>query len=134
MNKSLSYSVIIPTFNEAEMIKSCISSIGLDQSVVEIIVVDGGSSDDTTVIAEAAGATISAKPIPKTTGIIYFSKIPSNAPQPQHVQRYVYYGGDYYFESVTDGKDWTQTEIKNVNNPDMHGFEKIEFIPLWEAH
>ncbi len=53
-----SFSVIIPTLNEAETIGACISSIVSEQSNAEIIVVDGGSSDDTAVIAETAGATV----------------------------------------------------------------------------
>ena len=58
MIKKISFSVIIPTLNEAESIRACISHISSGQSNVEIIVVDGGSSDNTAAIAEAAGAKV----------------------------------------------------------------------------
>ncbi len=49
----MKFSVIIPTLNEAEMIRTCIQHVRqatLDANV-EIIVVDGGSSDQTIVLA-----------------------------------------------------------------------------------
>jgi len=54
------FSIIIPTYNEASQIAATIKSA---QSVsatheTEIIVVDGGSSDDTVLIAEQCGATV----------------------------------------------------------------------------
>jgi len=54
------FSIIIPTYNEACRIAATIKSA---QSVsatheTEIIVVDGGSSDDTVLIAEQCGATV----------------------------------------------------------------------------
>lgn len=48
-------SVIVPTLNEAETIAQCLSRV---QSAYEIIVVDGGSADSTSAIAEASGAII----------------------------------------------------------------------------
>jgi glycosyltransferase involved in cell wall biosynthesis len=50
-------SVIIPTLNEAESIGSVLRVVPED-FVAEILVVDGGSKDDTVVIAEAAGARV----------------------------------------------------------------------------
>ena len=58
MIKKHSFSVIIPTLNEAEAIGACIAHINSGQSNVEIIVVDGGSSDDTVAIAESAGVKV----------------------------------------------------------------------------
>ena len=54
------FSIIIPTYNEADGIAETISSIHTANSrhVVEIIVVDGGSSDDTIAIAENCGAFV----------------------------------------------------------------------------
>ena len=53
-------SVIIPTLNEAsdiEMLVRFIKDKG-NESVSEVIVVDGGSSDGTTMVAAKAGATV----------------------------------------------------------------------------
>ncbi len=58
MIKNHSFTVIIPALNEAETIGACITHIDTGQSNVEIIVVDGGSSDDTANIAETAGAKV----------------------------------------------------------------------------
>ncbi|MFQ3574025.1 MAG: TIGR04283 family arsenosugar biosynthesis glycosyltransferase [Thermodesulfovibrionales bacterium] len=53
----MTISVIIPTYNEAERIRDCIQSVkGLSPS--EIIVVDGGSTDETIDIAKQEGAII----------------------------------------------------------------------------
>lgn len=55
-------SIIIPALNEADHLPETLASIGR-ASGVEVIVVDGGSSDSTRAIAEAAGAVvISAEP------------------------------------------------------------------------
>jgi rSAM/selenodomain-associated transferase 2 len=54
---STGISVIIPTLNEADHIAAAIASIGHGNNT-QIIVADGGSSDDTVSIAESHGATI----------------------------------------------------------------------------
>ena len=50
-------SIIIPTLNEANNITAAISSIQPSTNV-EIIVVDGGSNDNTAAIAQSLGATV----------------------------------------------------------------------------
>ena len=50
-------SVIIPALNEADVIEATIDWIRR-QAVHEILVVDGGSTDATPTVAEAAGATV----------------------------------------------------------------------------
>lgn len=50
-------SVVIPTFNEAEAIAGVIRELSRDIAS-EIIVTDGGSTDDTREIARAAGALV----------------------------------------------------------------------------
>lgn len=51
----MNFSVIIPTLNEEGYIEKTLQSIGKG---VEIIVVDGGSNDDTVAIAEKFGARV----------------------------------------------------------------------------
>jgi len=58
-NKSLS--VIIPAFNEKEYIGDCIRT-AKKLRPLEIIVVDGGSTDGTPDIAEKAGAVVIQSP------------------------------------------------------------------------
>ncbi|MBF0385467.1 MAG: TIGR04283 family arsenosugar biosynthesis glycosyltransferase [Candidatus Omnitrophica bacterium] len=52
------YSVIIPALNEAGHIAACIKMVRAINSPVSIIVVDGGSRDQTALIAEQAGAQV----------------------------------------------------------------------------
>jgi rSAM/selenodomain-associated transferase 2 len=58
MKKAYALSIIIPTFNESENIAVLINSLQKDNPVnlVEIIISDGGSTDDTVAIATRAGA------------------------------------------------------------------------------
>ena len=56
MNSNIS--VIIPTLNEADSIASTIFAIGELDENLEIIIVDGGSSDETVLIAERSGLKV----------------------------------------------------------------------------
>lgn len=58
----LSFSVIIPTLNEEATIADCVASVYALDPAVEVIVADGGSSDQTVERAAAAGATVVAAP------------------------------------------------------------------------
>jgi rSAM/selenodomain-associated transferase 2 len=52
-------SIIIPTLNEEACLASTLSNVqSLDPPAWEVLVVDGGSSDRTTAIAEAAGVRV----------------------------------------------------------------------------
>lgn len=51
-------SVVIPARNEADRIAACVATVRRDPAVEEVIVADGGSSDETPVLAEAAGARV----------------------------------------------------------------------------
>ena len=50
--------IIIPTLNEANHLESCLESVRKQSAVTEIIVVDGGSDDDTCRIAEELGVPV----------------------------------------------------------------------------
>jgi rSAM/selenodomain-associated transferase 2 len=51
-------SVIVPTLNEADRITRCLSSLTADRNVADIVVADGGSSDQTVALAQDLGATV----------------------------------------------------------------------------
>jgi rSAM/selenodomain-associated transferase 2 len=53
-------SVVIPTVNEAARIGGLVSGLRAQDPSCEIIVIDGGSEDDTRAVARAAGASIVA--------------------------------------------------------------------------
>jgi GT2 family glycosyltransferase len=50
--------VVIPTRNEAAAIAACVAAARRDTAVLEVLVVDGGSTDDTVARARAAGARV----------------------------------------------------------------------------
>ena len=57
----MSVSIIIPTWNEAAHIAATIRSLR-EQTPGEIIVVDGGSTDDTVALAQAADRVLVSAP------------------------------------------------------------------------
>ena len=63
-----STSVIIPAFNEAASIKAVVSALDAVGPWHQLIVVDDGSSDDTTGEAKAAGASVVRHPYNKGNG------------------------------------------------------------------
>ena len=52
-------SVVVPTLNSAEHLAACLARL---EAVDELIVVDGGSRDETIAVAEAAGARVVVAP------------------------------------------------------------------------
>jgi len=63
-----SISVIIPTFNEAETIASCIEAANGDSAVSEILIIDAGSTDETVELARKSGATVIEHTCPPESG------------------------------------------------------------------
>ncbi|NQW10730.1 MAG: glycosyltransferase [Alphaproteobacteria bacterium] len=67
-SRRLSASVVIPTLNDGDRLARCLAPLasgprrGLN---LEVLVVDGGSTDDTATIAEAHGARVLAQPGPR---------------------------------------------------------------------
>ncbi|MCG9793865.1 TIGR04283 family arsenosugar biosynthesis glycosyltransferase [Flavobacterium algicola] len=63
-------SIIIPTYNEAATIASIISHLkeNLREKKYEIIISDGGSTDETVTIARSAGAQVLISPIKGRSG------------------------------------------------------------------
>ena len=55
-------SVVIPTLDAAGELPALLAQLAAFSSVVEIIVADGGSADDTAALARAAGALVVASP------------------------------------------------------------------------
>lgn len=66
-NKDAKVSVIIPTFNEKKSIGKTIKSIKSANDRAEVIVADGGSSDNTMSIAKAYGALVVESPLGRGT-------------------------------------------------------------------
>ena len=63
MGGGMKISVVIPTYQEEKGIKECIESIFANtEQPYEVIVADGGSSDQTVGIAKACGATVYENP------------------------------------------------------------------------
>lgn len=54
----MQFSIIIPTLNEAPRIAGLIKRVRADDPDCEIIVVDGGSTDETAALAAASGARV----------------------------------------------------------------------------
>ncbi len=55
-------SVVIPTLNEAAMLRANLDALGPLREVAEVIVVDGGSHDTTVAVAECAGCEVVTAP------------------------------------------------------------------------
>lgn len=66
--KNIKISIIIPALNEAENIKQAIPAVSYANAItqpsinIEVIVVDGGSQDDTVAIAQSLGVKVISSP------------------------------------------------------------------------
>jgi len=59
---SFMIAVIIPTLNEAELLPETLSCVRANNAACEMLVVDGGSGDETVRLAEAGGARVIHSP------------------------------------------------------------------------
>jgi rSAM/selenodomain-associated transferase 2 len=55
-------SIIIPTLNEGDAVREILTTVKLFEKRAEIVVVDGGSTDDTIAIAESFNVTVLCAP------------------------------------------------------------------------
>ena len=75
--KSFRTTVIIPTLNEASSLEACVKALGQSRDF-ELIVVDGGSEDGTTRIAEKLKATVMTAPASRAAQMNLGARIASN--------------------------------------------------------
>lgn len=54
---------VIPTYNEQDRITACLDALSVQPEITEIIIADGGSSDQTTVLAEKRGGMVVLSPL-----------------------------------------------------------------------
>jgi rSAM/selenodomain-associated transferase 2 len=63
MNNATSISVIVPVLNEAAQLPASLASVGSLAGSLQLIVVDGGSTDDSLAVARRCGAETLISPI-----------------------------------------------------------------------
>jgi len=63
MSKAASISIIVPVWNEAAQLPASLGSVGALDESVQLIVVDGGSTDDSLAVARHRGAETLVSPV-----------------------------------------------------------------------
>lgn len=116
-------SVLTPTLNSSRTLGSCLGAIRRQtypQSLIEIIIADGGSSDDTRAIARTNGAKIVENPL--RTGEA------GKAAALRHAT------GDFVAfidsDNIIIGDDWLTRMLTPFENPAIMGAEPIAFAAL----
>ncbi len=106
-------SVIVPTLNAEDDILQCFASISpahFEGLLAEVIVSDGGSDDDTCLIAESAGATIINSPKGRGTQM-------AKAAQISKGEWLLFLHADSVFD-----EDFTGALKTHINNSDKAGY------------
>lgn len=119
--KDLAVAFLIPTYNAAEFLGRCLESIRrLDypQDRLEVLVADGGSTDNTISIANQYGATILEN---KKRTAEYGKKIAFDNSTAEVV---VFLDAD----NVIASKDWLNKLLIPLDNPDITGVESNYLI------
>jgi len=130
-------SLIIPTYNEAQSIKALITYLNENKGSVEIevIVVDGGSSDDTIARAKEVGVKVLSAPekgravqmnyaVSQAMGeIIYFVHADTKPPKNY---------GEYIESALQNGKEaGCFTSIFDWNHPFLRFCNFFSRLPFW---
>ena len=106
MKQNPRLSIIIPTLNEANQLPSLMADLGYWPSTLQIIVVDGGSSDSTSTLAKLAGAKVLHLPKANRGSQLHYGATNSK--------------GHWLLFLHADSrltKDWPKVISKIINNP-----------------
>ncbi len=110
--------VIIPTLNSAPQLQRCLGALGegiMDGLLAEVIFADGGSNDDTKLIAEEVGATFLSTPNGRGNQMAAAARIAR---------------GDWLLFLHSDsvlGRDWQTAVTRHLSNTDQAAYFKLRF-------
>jgi len=107
-NKPLSVSVIIPAFNEEKTVAHVVNVVKSLKYIGEIVVVDDGSTDQTSKYAEEAGAKVIHHIKNRGKGAAIKTGFKNS-------------NGDIVVFLDADLKNLTQSQVRNIINPIMDG-------------
>jgi glucosyl-3-phosphoglycerate synthase len=107
-NKNLSVSVIIPAYNEEKTVSHVVKVVKSLNYITEVIVVDDGSTDQTSIMASDAGATIINHVKNRGKGAAIKTGFKNSK-------------GDIVVFLDADIKNLTKTQVDNIIKPIMNG-------------
>jgi glycosyltransferase involved in cell wall biosynthesis len=114
-------SIVIPTFNSEKFLPLCLKSIkeqNYPRELIEILIVDGGSSDKTIEIAKKFGCDILHNPLKtgeagKSIGV-------------KHAKNEIIAFIDS--DNILNSNDWLTKMVKPFENPEIFGVEPLFFV------
>lgn len=114
-------SVVVPTLNSAGTLDDCLSAVraqDFPQDAIEVVVADGGSTDDTLAIAERHGALV----VPNTLRTGESGKSAGIAKAT----------GEYIAlvdsDNILDNERWLSRMLMPFTDPDIVASEPIEYV------
>jgi glycosyltransferase involved in cell wall biosynthesis len=116
-----SVSIITPTLNSAKTLRECFAAIKAQDypsDLVEIVVADGGSSDDTVAIARSFGATVVANP--RKTG----EAGKAVALRSARNELVAFIDSD----NILEGSSWLRDMVAPFSDPQIEGAEPLRFV------